>query len=252
MRRCRRQGRGRHWCRHPAGQRGAVGHRRARQGHVRRGRRRARLCHRRDRGGRRRSGHPVPGVQRGRERLPDRRAEGCRATATWPRSSSTWFSATRASRSSLEAGFAPAAGSHERDHADSGRSTCRGGSTCRPPRGGVRAAAAGRGRGAGSTGPASSTWSPPRTPRRRSGSACVPRSASTLGLHRARRTDGAGAGADGLPAASACSAPWCCSPSCCRRSSAASRCSTRSAAAACSASRWTRSASRSPSRRSRW
>ena len=54
-------------------------------------------------------------------------------------------------------------------------------------------------------------------------------------LRAARRADGAGARPDAASPASGCCAPWCCCRWCCRRWSAASRCSTRSAGAACSA-----------------
>ena len=73
-----------------AGQRGAVGHRRARQGHLGRGRRRPGLRHRRDRRGRRRGGHRVPRVQRGRQHSTRSRPSPTARTPTWRRSSSSW------------------------------------------------------------------------------------------------------------------------------------------------------------------
>ena len=54
-------------------------------------------------------------------------------------------------------------------------------------------------------------------------------------LRPVRRADGDGAGPHHVPRAGHRCAPWCCCRWCCRRSSAASRCSTPSAAAGCSA-----------------
>ena len=73
-----------------AGQRGAVGHRRARQGHLRRGRRRAGLRHRRDRRRRRRR-RASSSRSRARRSTSTRSPPSPTArTPTWPRSSSTW------------------------------------------------------------------------------------------------------------------------------------------------------------------
>ena len=90
------------------GQRGAVRDRRARQGHLRRGRRRAGLRHRRDRRRRRRRGHRVPRVRRGRSTSTRSPPSPTATTPTWPRSSSTWSSATTGQSVLADAGFAPA------------------------------------------------------------------------------------------------------------------------------------------------
>ena len=112
------------------GERGAVGHRRAGQGDLRRGGRRARLRHGRDRGGRRGARRTVPRVQRHREHLPDRGARRTRRTATWPRTSSTSCSATPGRPSSRR----PASPSHDQPSGRSprsGPSGCLDGSTSR-------------------------------------------------------------------------------------------------------------------------
>ena len=79
-----------------AGQRGVVGHRRAGQGRDGRGRRRPGLRHRRDRGGRRRPGRRVPRVRPTPSTSTRSPPSTAATTPTWPRSSSTWSSPTRA------------------------------------------------------------------------------------------------------------------------------------------------------------
>ena len=93
---------------HRAGQRGAVGDRRARQGHHRRGRRRPGLRHRRHRG-RRRGRRASRSRSRRRRSTPTRsRRSPTARTRTWRRSSSTWSPATTGQQVLADAGFGQA------------------------------------------------------------------------------------------------------------------------------------------------
>ena len=100
----RDHGRGIRRGRRPARQRGAVGHRRPRQGDHRGGRRRPRLRQRRPGRGRRRAGHHLPRVLGGGELLPHRRVDRPRGTPPSPTRSSRPSPAPRDSRSSPRPG----------------------------------------------------------------------------------------------------------------------------------------------------
>ena len=241
-----REGRGVHRGRHQAGQRGAVGHRRARQGRAR--------------------ARPTPGSSTS----PTSRAPATRSRASpFPESSSAVNTYPIAALTDSKNADAAPRRSSTSSPAPRARRCCR-----RRVRQAVSGSRRRRQRAVGAARAGSSS---PRWSARCSSCCrwwrCVTRvdwahfvalitsessraalvlslrtsAASTVLCVRVRRADGAGAGAHRVPRPVACCARWCCCRWCCRRWSAASRCSTRSAGVACSVTPSTCSGCRSRS-----